>query len=62
MNTQFGRKGSNPFTGITVGDNKLWAIVKTYNPPFSTSSYIYNHIADYIAYWIDDAIAIRKKY
>lgn len=55
-------KGKNPFSGFKIGEKFLDSIVKTYDPPFSTSSYVYNHIADNIANWIDDAIAIRKKY
>jgi hypothetical protein len=55
-------KGRNPFTGIKIGEKSLDSIVKNYDPHFSTSSYVYNHIANNIADWIDDAIAIRKKY
>jgi hypothetical protein len=55
-------KGNNPFTGFKIGDEVLSSIVKTYDPPFSTSKYVYNHIADNISDWIDEAIAIRKKY
>lgn len=57
-------KGSNPFTGFTVGDDKkkLSSIVKTYDPPFSTSTYVYNHIRDNIVDWIEEAIEIRKEY
>lgn len=55
-------KGSNPFSGFKIGDKSLSSIVKTYDPPFSTSSYVYNHIADNIVDWIDEAIEIRKKY
>ena len=55
-------KGSNPFSEFTIGDKSLSSIVKTYDPAFSTSSYVYNHIADNIADWIDEAVEIRKKY
>jgi len=55
-------KGSNPFTGITLGDDKLSSIVKTYDPPYSTSTNVYSHISDNLATWVDDAIAIRAKY
>lgn len=55
-------KGKNPFSGFKIGETALDSIVKTYDPPFSTSKYVYNHIAENIADWIDDAIAIRKKY
>ncbi|RBM03426.1 hypothetical protein C3R74_01830 [Acidithiobacillus ferridurans] len=55
-------KGKNPFSGFKIGEKSLDSIVKAYDPPFSTSSYAYNHIADNIADWIDEAIEIRKKY
>lgn len=55
-------KGSNPFSGFTIGGKSLSSIVKTYDPAFSTSGYVYNHIADNIADWIDEAVEIRKKY
>jgi hypothetical protein len=55
-------KGANPFSGFTIGDKPLSSIVKTYDAPFTTSKYVYNHIAENIADWIDEAIAIRKAY
>lgn len=55
-------KGANPFSGVTIAGKSLSSIVKTYDPPFSTSRYVYNHIADNIASWIDDAVATRNRY
>ena len=55
-------KGTNPFSGFTIGDKSLSSIVKTYDPPFTTSKNVYNHIAENIAAWIDEAIAIRNAY
>lgn len=55
-------KGANPFSGVTIGGKSLPSIVKTYDPPFSTSRYVYNHIADNISSWIDDAVATRNRY
>ncbi|MCB1044428.1 MAG: TIR domain-containing protein [Acidobacteria bacterium] len=55
-------KGANPFASFNIDGTSLSSIVKTYDPPFTTSSYVYNHIADNIADWIDAAIEIRKKY
>jgi hypothetical protein len=55
-------KGANPFASFNIDGTSLSSIVKTYDPPLSTSSYVYNHIAENIADWIDEAIAIRKKY
>lgn len=57
-------KGSNPFTGFTVGDDKkkLSSIVKTYDPPFAKSTNVYNHIKENIVDWIEEAIEIRNEY
>lgn len=57
-------KGSNPFEGYTVGEDKslLSSIVKTYNPPFTDSKDVYNHISDNLSDWIETAINIRQKY
>ncbi|WP_229781736.1 TIR domain-containing protein [Agromyces mediolanus] len=55
-------KGGNPFGGISVGDKSLSSIVKTYDPPYSTSTYVYSHIKDNLEAWVEDAIAIRARY
>ena len=55
-------KGSNPFANITVGDKSLSSIVKTYDPPYSISTNVYNHIKSNLASWVDEAISIREKY
>jgi hypothetical protein len=55
-------KGSNPFEGFTVNGKKLSTIIKCYNPPFSTSAYVYDHIKDNIEDWIEEAIVIRNQY
>jgi len=55
-------KGANPFSVFNIEGTPLSSIVKTYDPPFLTSSYVYNHIAENIADWIDEAVAIRNKY
>lgn len=57
-------KGSNPFDGLTVeaDKKKLSALVKAYDPPYTTSTNVYGHIAENIASWVDDAIAVRQKY
>lgn len=57
-------KGSNPFSGFTVGSDKkpLSNIVKLYDPPYSISTNVYDYIKNNIATWIDEAIEIRNKY
>lgn len=56
-------KGTNPFDHITVGQNKikLSSIVKWYEPPFKTSTYVYNHIRENLEDWIEEAIKIRNE-
>jgi hypothetical protein len=57
-------KGANPFEEFTLsGSNKkLSSIVKTYDPPYSTSTNVYRHINENLAAWIEEAIAIRATY
>lgn len=53
-------KGANPFEGITVDGVKLSSVVKAYDPPFSTSTYVYDHIKQNLENWVEAAIAIRN--
>ena len=57
-------KGLNPFADFTLdnGRTNLSSIVKAYDPPFVTSTYVYDHIKDNIAGWIEEAITIRSGY
>lgn len=55
-------KGTNPFSAFTVGGTDLDVIVKAYDPPFATSSYVYNHIKENLPRWVEEAIAIRKSF
>ena len=41
---------------------KLSSIVKSYDPPYSTSTNVYDYIASKLAGWVDEAISIREKY
>lgn len=52
------KKGDNPFTGLTVDGKAVTG--KVYDPPYSISSNVYNHIRDNLADWVKDAIAARK--
>jgi len=58
------RKGSNPFDQVTInsGATKLSSVVKAYDPPYSTSTSVYNHINDNLAAWIEEALQIREKH
>lgn len=51
-------KGSNPFTGLTVDGVAVSG--KVYDPPYSTSNNVYDHISSNIETWVSDAIKARK--
>jgi len=53
-------KGRNPFDDVTVDGKKLSTIVKAYDPPYSTSMYVYDHIKENLADWIETAITISN--
>lgn len=55
-------KGGNPLSSVLVGKNNvaLSTIAKSYDPPFSTSTNVYNHIKTNLATWVEDAIKIRN--
>jgi hypothetical protein len=54
-------KGSNPFTLIPLRSSgrTLASIVKTYEPPFNSSTSAYDHIRVNLANWVEIAISIR---
>ena len=54
-------KGANPFYSIIVDGKRLSNIVKDYDPPYKRSTYVYAHIKDNIADWVEEAIRIRGK-
>lgn len=51
-------KGSNPFTGVTVDGVAVSG--KVYDPPYTTSKDVYDHIASNIEAWVSDAVKARK--
>jgi hypothetical protein len=57
-------KGVNPLASVTVstrsGSKTLSNVAKTYDPPYSGSTYVYNYIKHNIDAWIEEAIRIRK--
>jgi len=57
-------KGSNPFSGFTVGEDKkaLSSVVKAYDPPYSTSTSVYKYINDNLEDWVEEAISIRDNF
>jgi hypothetical protein len=54
--------GDNPFEIFSIDGKNMSGIVKAYNPPYSTSTSVYNHIIENLADWIEKAIEIRGKY
>ena len=55
-------KGKNSFADFNVGDVSMSSIVKAYDPPYSTSTNVYNHIKENLSDWIEEAISIRDEY
>ncbi|MNS30526.1 hypothetical protein D3C72_625610 [compost metagenome] len=55
-------KGNNPFEDFNVNGTSLSSIVKCYNPPYTTSTYVYDHIKENLEDWIEEAIKIRNNY
>jgi hypothetical protein len=53
-------KGANPFDGFNVGQRRLQDIVRTYDPPNWDSKGAYNHIAQNIEQWVEEAVQIRQ--
>jgi Thoeris protein ThsB, TIR-like domain len=57
-------KGANPFAGFTVCDGKkdFATVVKAYDPPYSTSTSVYDYIKNNLAGWADEALTIRNNF
>jgi hypothetical protein len=58
-------KGRNPFEDFTMKkDNKtlLSNIVKTYDPPYTLSTDVYDYIKRNLESWVETAIKIRNNY
>lgn len=55
-------KGANPFADFNVENKSLSSIVKAYDPPYSASTSVYDHIEKNLSAWVDEAIQIRKNY
>jgi hypothetical protein len=56
-------KGANPFANIKYGDSgeMLSSVVKVYDTPYATSTYVYDHIKANLDNWVEEAISIRAK-
>lgn len=51
-------KGSDPFAGLTVDGVKV--VGEVYNPPYTKSTYVYDHIKENIESWVTAAVKARK--
>ena len=57
-------QGGNPFGTFKMSKDgtSLANIVKTYNPPYYTSTDVYNYIKSNIDAWVEEAVRIRGNY
>ena len=57
-------KGRNPFEDFTMkkDNSKLSSIVRAYDPPYSKSNDVYDHIKSNLAKWVEEAIKVRDNY
>ena len=64
LNGDQSSKGTNPFSSITMKrDNaKMSSIVKAYDPPYTASTSVYDHIKNNLSDWVEEAISIRNAY
>jgi hypothetical protein len=51
------KKGSDPFAGLTVDGKAVSGTV--YDPPFITSTYVYDYISSNLEKWISAAVKAR---
>ena len=52
-------KGSDPFSGLSVDGVSVTG--KIYDPPYTTSTKVYDYIASNIESWVSEAVKSRKK-
>lgn len=56
------RKGANPFAGIEMKDGRPMSdYVTTYDPPYTTSTFVYDYIAENIESWTEAAVLARGR-
>ena len=53
-------KGKNPFSGFKVGDEPMTKYAIAHDTPYSSSTYVYDHIKENLETWIEEAIELRK--
>ncbi|MFD2609042.1 TIR domain-containing protein [Deinococcus taklimakanensis] len=55
-------KGGDPYQDFNINGTPLGSIAKTYDPPYASSTYVYDYIQANIADWVEEAIKIRNRY
>ncbi len=55
-------KGLSPFSGFYISGLPLDNIVKTYAPPYTSSSSCCDYIKNNLTEWAETAVSIRSKY
>ena len=53
-----GKKGKDPFVGLTVDGKSI--VATAHDTPYSSSSSVYDYIKDNIETWVADAVKARK--
>lgn len=57
-NGEQSEKGSDPFVGLKFDGESMIGTI--YDPPYKTSTYVYEYISDNIEEWVKSAIEARK--
>ena len=55
-------KGMNPLDAVHVNGARLSNIAKAYDTPYTTSTFVYDHIKDNLDAWVEEAVRIRDSY
>jgi hypothetical protein len=53
-------KGTDPFQNVTLDGKAISSYAKMYDPPYSTSTNVYDYIKDNVSGWVETAIRLRK--
>lgn len=53
-------KGADPFQNVVVDGKSISSYARIYDPPYSSSTNVYDHIKTNIAGWVETAIKLRK--
>jgi hypothetical protein len=61
-NQQQSTRGANPLQSVSLKGTPLSSIVRAYDPPFSLSTSVYDHIKQNLDAWVEEAVAIRGRY